>query len=171
MSVVKATHADIAALNLLVNCAYRGETSKKGWTTESHLLDGSRIDEETIAGYFNNPDITLLKYTHNDGQIRGGVYLEKKEHKLYLGMLSVWPEMQDSGIGRALLQEAEKFALSLDIGTIEITVISSRAELIDWYKRRSYEATGVVLPFHVDKKFGVPNTPIELMVMEKKLNR
>jgi hypothetical protein len=40
--IKKATKKDISALNLLVNSAFRGETSKKGWTTEEHLLGGIR---------------------------------------------------------------------------------------------------------------------------------
>jgi hypothetical protein len=36
--IIKATISDIPALNILINSAYRGETSKKGWTTEEHLL-------------------------------------------------------------------------------------------------------------------------------------
>ena len=33
---------EIPALVRLVNSAYRGESSKKGWTTEADLLDGIR---------------------------------------------------------------------------------------------------------------------------------
>ena len=36
--VTIATEKDIPALNILVNSAYRGETSKQGWTTEADLL-------------------------------------------------------------------------------------------------------------------------------------
>lgn len=170
MPVTKATTADIAELNLLVNSAYRGESSKKGWTTESDLLSGSRIDEETIATYFDIPNVQLLKYTDGEGHIRGCVYLENKGDKLYLGMLSVWPEMQAAGIGRELLSQAEVFAAGQGLPVIVITVISTRNELIDWYKRRGYAATGEVLPFHAEEKFGKPNAPIELMVMEKKIS-
>ena len=47
MPITKATQTNVPQLNILVNSAYRGETSKKGWTTEANLLDGLRIDEET----------------------------------------------------------------------------------------------------------------------------
>lgn len=32
----------------LVNSVYRGDSSKKGWTTEEALLDGQRTDAEGI---------------------------------------------------------------------------------------------------------------------------
>ena len=100
MPVSKASLSDVPQLNLLVNSAYRGETSKKGWTTEAHLLDGLRIDEETLNGYFDNPDIILLKYTDESGRITGSVYLEVRTPKLYIGMFSVSPLLQGKGIGK-----------------------------------------------------------------------
>jgi ribosomal protein S18 acetylase RimI-like enzyme len=171
MPVTISTSADVAALNLLVNSAYRGDSSKKGWTTEAHLLSGKRIDEDTIAQYYLNPAIYILKYTDDNNQIQGCVYLERKNDKLYLGMLSVNPELQATGIGRQLLDEAAVYALSVGIYKIEITVISTRVELIGWYKRRGYKETGEIRPFHADEKFGIPREKIELLVMEKNLKR
>ncbi|MES2274811.1 MAG: GNAT family N-acetyltransferase [Bacteroidota bacterium] len=170
MPVTKATIADTAQLNLLVNSAYRGEQSKKGWTTEANLLAGNRIDEETIAEYLNTPGVTILKYTVENGNIKGSVYLEVKGDRLYLGMLSVSPEMQAGGIGRLLLHEAEIFAKSLNKAVIGITVISTRTELIEWYQRRGYVPTGEIQPFHAEEKFGIPHNPIQLIVMEKNIN-
>jgi ribosomal protein S18 acetylase RimI-like enzyme len=172
MPVTLATYNNVSELTKLVNKAYRGDSSKKGWTTEAHLLDGNRIDEDTMTGYFTTPGVYILKYTDdNDGEIKGCVYLEEKEGKLYLGMLSVNPYLQAGGIGRMLLQEAEKFALSRNLHVIGITVISTRIELISWYQRRGYEATGETLPFHVEEKFGIPRQKIELLVMEKTIKR
>ncbi|WP_232424388.1 hypothetical protein [Flavobacterium sp. WG21] len=34
--ITKASLQDIPALTVLINSAYRGETSKKGWTTEAN---------------------------------------------------------------------------------------------------------------------------------------
>ena len=169
MPAAKATLSDTSELNFLVNSAYRGDTSKKGWTTEANLLDGNRIDEETLRGYLNDPAITILKYTDDGGHIQACVYLENKGDELYLGMLSVNPELQAGGIGRLLLHEAEAIAAELAIQVIMITVISTRAELIAWYHRRGYKATGEVLPFHAEEKFGIPRDVIELIVMKKHL--
>jgi GNAT superfamily N-acetyltransferase len=169
MPITKATRTDVPELNILVNSAYRGETSKKGWTTEAHLLDGIRIDETTLNKYFEDPDIIILKHTNETGQITGSVYLEIRRPKLYVGMFSVSPLLQGKGIGRELLLAAETYAKQLNCHTLTMTVISTRHELINWYERRGFKATGEVQPFHDGTKFGVPKQPIELIVMEKDL--
>jgi len=170
MPFAKADINDVEELNQLVNAAYRGDTSRKGWTTEADLLDGSRINAQTIAAYINNSGVTILKYVNDKGQLKACVYLEVKTDKIYLGMLTVSPELQAAGIGRQLLEKAEEFARSRQIYIISMTVISTRAALIAWYMRRGYTATGEVLPFHTGPEFGIPRVPIELMVMEKHLS-
>jgi len=169
MPIIKAARPDISELNILVNSAYRGETSKLGWTTEANLLDGIRIDEETLQGYFNNPNVIILKNVNERGQITGCVYLENKTPKLYIGMFSVSPLLQNEGIGRNLLLAAEAYANQLSCTTLTMTVISTRTELIAWYQRRGFSATGEVQPFHEGTKFGVPKQAIELIVMEKNI--
>ena len=169
MLITKATIADAPELTRLVNSGYRGESSKKGWTTEANLLDGVRIDESTMIKYFQDPYITILKYVNDEGQIIGCVYLEIKEGKLYLGMLTVSPDVQANGIGRQLLHESEVVATELNCTTIYMTVITSRHELIQWYERRGYKATGEILPFHEGTRFGVPTQKIELAVFEKEV--
>jgi N-acetylglutamate synthase-like GNAT family acetyltransferase len=169
MPINKATIGDAPELTRLVNLGYRGESSKKGWTTEANLLDGIRIDESTMIKYFQDPYITILKYVNDAGEIIGCVYLEIKDGKLYLGMLAVSPDVQANGIGRQLLHQAEVVATELNCSTIYMTVITSRHELIQWYERRGYKATGEILPFHEGTRFGVPNQKIELAVFEKEV--
>jgi len=171
MTISKATLNDVPGLALLVNTAYRGKESLKGWATEAHLLDGLRIDEETLTGYFGDENTTILKYENDAGQLEACVYLQIRGDKVYLGMLSVLPHLQDKGIGRQLLEAAEAFAKENSCQAIFMTVISSRRELINWYERRGYKRTGEVLPFHDDEKFGVPREPIELLVLEKVIDQ
>jgi len=169
MHITKATLTDVSSLNKLVNTAYRGKEAQMGWATEAHLLDGQRIDEETLTGYINDKDTTILKYTTETGELQACVYLQKQGTKLYLGMLSVLPHLQANGIGRQLLHAAEQLAFEINCHTITMTVITSRTELINWYERRGYSKTGEILPFHADTKFGIPKAPIELLVLEKEI--
>ncbi|MDB5022439.1 MAG: family N-acetyltransferase [Mucilaginibacter sp.] len=169
MPISEATSADASELTKLVNSAYRGESSQKGWTSEAHLLDGIRIDEPTMSEYLADANTTILKYTDHDGQIIGCVYLELKKQSLYLGMLTVSPTLQTKGIGRQLLHEAEKIAHRLNCRTLFMTVITTRHELIKWYERRGYRATGTTMPFPETTKFGTPNQVIELAVFEKQV--
>lgn len=164
-----ATLQDVPELNILINSAYRGESSKKGWTTEEHLLGGIRTDEEDLSELLQKENVTILKYTES-GKIIGSVYLEKQADKLYLGMLTVSPELQGGGIGKKLMQAAEEFAKENNITKVSMTVISVRKELIDYYKRRGYKDTGETKPFPMnDPKFGLPKQDLAFIVMEKEL--
>ena len=167
MPITKATQTDVPELNKLINSAYRGESSKKGWTTEAHLLEGLRIDEATLDSYFADPNIIILKNTDETHQITGSVYLEIRGPKLYVGMFSVSPLLQGKGLGRELLEAAATYAKQLNCHTLTMTVISTRLELISWYERRGFRATGETQPFHVEKKFGTAKQPIELIILEK----
>jgi predicted N-acetyltransferase YhbS len=145
--ILPATHDDIPAITKVVNSAYQGEPGSKSWTSEGHLLAGQRTREDILHSLLQQPSITILKCINEQQNIVGCVLLEKKMDTLYLGMLSVEPQLQASGIGKLLLQQAETFAREHHYNTITITVINQRPELMDWYKRRGYIPTGDVQPF------------------------
>jgi len=169
MTINKATLNDVAELVTLINSAYRGKSSLRGWTSESHLLDGQRIDAGMLTEQLADPANTILKYTDDAGQIVACVYLQLQPGKLYLGMLTVAPDLQARGIGRELLQAAEQFAKAANKPIIAMTVITTRHELISYYERRGYKRTGELLPFHADERFGIPKVSIQLEVLEKEI--
>jgi len=167
-TIQQATIQDVPEAVALVNSAYRGKSSQQGWTSESHLLEGIRIDEAEMTGYFNRPEVTLLKYVNYEGRIDGFVYLEQiKNNRLYLGMLTVNPTLQAGGIGRQLLNAADEHALKLGCKALKISVITSRSELIAWYERRGFAPTGKVIPLVTTTS--VAKEPVNLMIMEKML--
>jgi ribosomal protein S18 acetylase RimI-like enzyme len=167
--ITKALQSDIPALNILVNSAFRGESSKKGWTTEADILGGIRTDESTLTDSLNEPKTTILKYCEGD-DILGMVMLKSQGDSLYLGMLTVTPDLQGSGIGKKLLHASEAFAKEEGLPKMMMTVISIRVELVAWYERHGYVRTGEVRPFPMDDpKFGLPKTFLEFVVLEKKL--
>jgi ribosomal protein S18 acetylase RimI-like enzyme len=170
LTITIAANEDIAQIEKLVNSAYRGDSSRKGWTTEADLLDGIRTNKDVLSGMINRGDSIVLKCNNAKNQLVGCVYLQKKEDKLYLGMLTVAPDIQAQGIGKKLLQAAEEYAQTQQCTTITITVISLRQELIKWYERRGYKATGERKPFPSnDPRFGLPKQQLEFIVMEKQL--
>ena len=169
MAITPATLADVPELVVLINSAYRGETSKQGWTTEANLIDGQRIDHASLTEQMSDPVATILKNTNEDGRITGCVYLLKKEEKLYLGMLTVSPLLQANGLGRQLLAAAEDFAQSINYQTIMMTVITTRTELLSWYERRGYHKTGEVIPLIIPDTFGILKQPVEMYKLEKKV--
>ena len=169
-TILPAGPDDVPALNELVNSAYRGDSSKRGWTTEADLLDGIRTSDDSLREMIAKPNATILKYLLND-ELIGCVYLEKKEDSLYLGMLSVSPELQAGGVGRSLLEQAEVYARERGCRTITMTVIPQRTELIAWYERRGYGQTGETRPFPMDDpRFGLPKVPLSFIVLKKVLS-
>ena len=96
--------------------------------------------------------------------------LIEKKGTLYLGMLTVNPELQNSGIGKKMLEFAQNFAIDLGLKSITMTVISVRIELIAWYERHGYIDTRKREPFPMnDANFGLPKQELEFIVMEKKV--
>jgi ribosomal protein S18 acetylase RimI-like enzyme len=168
MNISKATLEDIPQLVRLINSAYRGEHSRKGWTTEANLLGGLRTDQDSLEKMMNKKNAVILKFCSEDNMLQGCVYLEKKENKMYLGLLTVSPLEQAKGIGKKLLFAAEKYAGDQNCSVIEMTVISIRNELIKWYQKHGYYKTGETKPFPSDAKFGIPKQPLEFIVLQKK---
>jgi len=161
--------SDIPQLLQLINSAYRGEDAKKGWTHEADLIDGDiRIDEASLKELIQKPGAVILKY-RMDKTIAGCVFLQKKEDRLYLGMLSVSPQIQAQGIGKKLLQAADDHARTTNCKVVEMTVISRRKELIAWYERNGFADTGKREPFPNDGRFGNPRQPLEFIYMEKQV--
>lgn len=184
IDIVQASIQDIEKLNFLVNSAYRGESSKDGWTTEADLLHGQRTDEMLLRQMIEQDDsVILLAYESDqdadddtiddleDRDLLGCVYLQKKSDSCYLGMLTVQPKLQGNGIGARILAEAEIYAEFWDCQFIEMTVIKQRSELIAWYERHGFRQTGLTSPFpYGDEKFGIPQRDdLEFLILKKKL--
>ena len=164
--------ADIPALHRLIESAYRGESSRAGWTTEADLLDGQRTDPDDLAGILADPSQALLT-AWRDGELLGCVLIaDRGEGTGYFGMLSVSPTLQGGGLGRRLV-EAAHAALAARFGArrVRISVFPQRETLIAWYWRLGYEPTGETLPFpYNDPRFGLPlRDDLHFIVMERPL--
>ncbi|MEP7144673.1 MAG: GNAT family N-acetyltransferase [Ferruginibacter sp.] len=169
LNISPLVNDDIEALISLVNSAYRGESSKKGWTTEADLLGGIRTDQKSIQAQIEKPGATMLTARDEANTLVGCVYLLQQGHQLYLGMLTVAPDIQARGIGKQLLFAAEKYGREINCSSVVMSVIELRHELIDWYKRHGYESTGEIKPFPSDPSFGIPKQPLQFIVLEKKI--
>jgi GNAT superfamily N-acetyltransferase len=159
-----AVAGDVPAIVALVESAYRGEASRAGWTTEADLLDGQRIDPQGVFEMIGKPHGRVLLAEHRapamvDGaELLACCQLEKKDAACYFGMFSVRPTLQGSGIGKAVLAEAERVARDAwNCTEVCMTVIDVRDDLIAWYARRGYRRTGRYQPFpYGDARFGIP---------------
>lgn len=173
MTLIPAADSDLEAVAALVNSAYRGETSRAGWTTEADYLDGQRTDVATLRrDLAETSGAVVLTLRDQPGDpILGAVWLEPSaERAWYLGMLTVKPDLQDRQLGRGLLEAAEAFAVERGATRIQMTVVSIRDTLIAWYQRRGYARTGETRPFpYDDARFGVPRRDdLAFIVLEKR---
>jgi ribosomal protein S18 acetylase RimI-like enzyme len=152
-----ATAADVPAVVALVQSAYRGDSGRRGWTTESDLLDGQRTDPEDVAATLARPD-SLILLAEQDGRLLASCHIEKLPEGGYFGMFAVDPVQQGGGLGKAVLAEAERIARERwRCRAMYMTVIVQRDELIAWYERRGYRRTGQYKPFpYGDERFGIP---------------
>jgi ribosomal protein S18 acetylase RimI-like enzyme len=158
MTFRAATRADVPAIVALVESAYRGDASRKGWTTEADFLDGQRTDPEGVGELVDRPGSRIL-LGEQGGKLLASAHIEQRGAKIaYFGMFSVDPDLQGAGVGRAMLAEAERIARDeWRCGEMQMTVISIRDELIAWYERRGYRRTGIHSPFpYGDARFGIP---------------
>jgi ribosomal protein S18 acetylase RimI-like enzyme len=170
LNISIATIADVVAIKDLLNNAYRGESSKQGWTTEAHLIGGTvRTNEATVIQVMQEANSIFLKYTNTENAVIGCVNLQQHGRKIYLGMFSVSPLLQGEGIGKQLLFAAEAYAKSLHCLSIYMRVISVRTELISWYQRYGYKDTGERKQFIEDNLTGNHLQKLEFMVLQKDL--
>ena len=147
-----AAPEDVPAVVVLVESAYRGEASRAGWTTEADLLDGQRTDPEAVL-----ETLPHLLLAFEDGTLVGCCALVPQDGHAYFGMFAVRPGLQGSGVGSVVLAEAEARAARTGLSRVEMTVLSVRSELIDFYLRRGYRDTGEVRPFpYGEERFGRP---------------
>ncbi|WP_176484533.1 GNAT family N-acetyltransferase [Sphingomonas spermidinifaciens] len=166
-----AVAADIPALHALIESAYRGDSARGGWTHEADLLGGQRTDAAALAEMIADPAQRVL-IAGDDAPTGCVAITAKPPATAYLGMLTVRPDLQGGGLGRALIAAAEDAARAIFAAEVmEMTVIRQRPELIAWYERRGYGQTGERRPFpHGDERFGVPVDPdLEFVVLEKPL--
>ncbi|MEU1088671.1 GNAT family N-acetyltransferase [Streptomyces sp. NPDC005576] len=165
-----ASETDAPALVELVESAYRGESSRNGWTTEAHILEGRRTDEAEVREIIATPGGRLL-VAERDGVIVACCQLEHRGDAAYFGMFSVRPGQQGLGLGKTVIAEAERMAREeWGVTEMQMTVITLRAELIAFYERRGYVRTGRMSPFpYGDERFGTPlrdDIEFELLVKE-----
>ena len=166
-----ATPDDIDAIVALVTSAYRGDSSRAGWTSEADFLDGNRIDAEVLRADIERPGSRVL-LAERCGELLACAHLSEEDGAGYFGMFSVVPWLQGGGIGKQVLAECERIARDeWQLPAMRMTVIDIRDTLIAFYERRGYVRTGILKPFpYGDERFGMPQRDdLRFEVLEKDL--
>ena len=174
LNVREASAGDAERITELIESAYRGPGSRRGWTTEADLLDGQRTDLTAVREALARDDVRLLIATTDDDVLVGCCQIElRSPQTAYFGSFAVRPDLQNAGLGKTLLAAAESTARGTwQVSTMEMTVIAQRGELIAWYQRRGYEATGETRPFpYDDQRAGLPRrSDLHFVVLQRRLD-
>lgn len=163
LNFYKAELSDAQTIAALINSAYRGDSSRAGWTTEADILDGSRTTTQEIAAIIQRDDAFILIGVLND-EIIATILCERQDahgrHVAHLGMLAVKPALQNKGYGAEMLQAAEAMtAREWRVVGFLMAVITLREELISFYERQGYERTGEFKNFPENDKLWQPKVP------------
>jgi ribosomal protein S18 acetylase RimI-like enzyme len=170
----RAEDADLQIIVPLMNAAFRGIGPNASWNTEAEFIDGDRTNESAVREELSSKpmSVLLVAVESNDSPIQGCVWLEPvSSDTWYLGSLTIDPLLQNAGLGRELLDLAERWAVEGGAKTIQMKVVNVRDTLIAWYERRGYRVTGETHPFpYGDTRFGVPRRDdLSFIVLEKSL--
>lgn len=171
LKLAPAVPADLPNVIAITNQAYRVPAGQAAWKVET-IVGGQRLDEGLLAEDLAQPGANLLIGRDAVGAHLGHVRLDEGADGVwFLAMLTVAPDRQDGGLGRAILEAAETWVRARGGAAIRMTVIRQREELIAWYGRRGYAPTGETKPFpYGDKRFGEPTRDdLVFEVLEKRL--
>jgi GNAT superfamily N-acetyltransferase len=125
-----AEESDLPALMALINEAFK---------VEAFFIVRDRLTPEETLAYFRKGRFLL---SEEDGALRGVVYVEMRGDRSYLGLLSVDPSLQKSGLGRRLMAAAEEFAREMGSHHMDLTVVNLRTELPPFYRKLGYTEDG-----------------------------
>lgn len=166
-----AAPADVESLVRLIRSAYRGESSRQGWTSEADLVGGDRISAEQVLAMIEGPDSIMLVFDEGDSIIACCHVEDRGSNLAYFGTFAVAPTEQGVGLGRRVLAEAERSAvLRFGSAVLELAVLAQQEKLIAWYERLGFSRSGETRPFPADPEFARPlRNDLYFVVLSKNL--
>ena len=150
-----ARFADAEKIARLINAAFR--------LAENFFIDSDRITVSEVEDLLRKGWFLIV----DDGDaLAGCVYIELRGERAYLGLLSVNPELQKSGVGSSLMSAGEAYCRQQGCSFMDILIVNRREDLPAFYKNRGYVETGTA-PFPADV---ITKLPVHFIKMAKKLD-
>ena len=143
-SIRIATTTDTPRITAVINAAFK--------IAEEFFIDGNRITQAEVEESLTKGAFLLAE---TDGKLNGCVYVEMRGERSYLGLLSVDPTTQQSGLGSRLMIEAERYCRERGSHSMDILIVCLRDELPAFYEKRGYIENGTT-PFPADVPTKVP---------------
>lgn len=166
-----ATPADAGGIVAVVEMAYRSKTSP-GWTTEAHLVSGTRTSVGEISEILQRADSCMLIGEIDDNIISCCLVTKISDIVVHLGMFCVEPSRQGTRLGGELLRRAI-YEAQRRFGAAKVTlnVLATREELRRWYERFGFVPTGERLPFsyEIDPMLALV-ADLEFIVYERQID-
>jgi N-acetylglutamate synthase-like GNAT family acetyltransferase len=139
-----AEAADIEAIVAVINVAFA--------EAESFFIERDRVDREAVRSFLHKGKFLVVD---DQGAIPGCIYVEVRGERAYLGLLSVDPQRQKSGLGSTLMRAAEGFGERAGCKFMDLRIVNLRTENQDFYRRHGYVETGTQ-PFPADLRTKLP---------------
>jgi N-acetylglutamate synthase-like GNAT family acetyltransferase len=123
----QAGERDVAAVTQLINAAFQ---------VERFFLGADRLDAAEVRLRMQRGTFLLLE---ESGALEGCVYLEVRGENGSIGLLSVEPARQKSGLSRLLMSAAEAHFREQGCRVAELRTVNLRTELPSYYRHLGYE--------------------------------
>jgi N-acetylglutamate synthase-like GNAT family acetyltransferase len=133
VTVRVAESSDATQIMAIINSAFR--------VAEKFFYDENRVTLEEVERLLTTGTFLLAEA---DRVLRGCVYVELRGERSYLGLLSVDPSQQQTGLGSLLLTAGENHCRELGARFMDIYIVNLRAELPPFYQRRGYVESGTL---------------------------
>ena len=138
-----ASHPDAEAITRLINAAF---------LVERFFIDGDRIGLDEVRARLGTGEFLVAE----DGDsLAGCAYIEVRGERSYLGLLSIDPARQGSGLGSLLVAAAEDRCRGKGCRFMDLQIVNLREELPGFYTRRGYRADGTA-PFPAEVPTRLP---------------
>jgi ribosomal protein S18 acetylase RimI-like enzyme len=134
--VREATLEDVPEVLGVINRAY---------VVEAPFIKGDRATAADIRAAIAAPNSAYLLAVDppdSGSRIIGALKIDLEANHAHVGPIAVEPSRQGSGVGKALVTEAEKYARARGIPRMDLCVMSFRPTLPRFYESLGFEATG-----------------------------
>lgn len=152
-SIRIANAADAEAITILINAAFQ---------VERFFIDHDRIAIDEVQARLGTGAFILAE---ENNALTGCVYVEPRAERAYLGLLSVDPSLQRSGIGKRLVEAGEQHCRAAGCRFMDLRIVNVRTELLPFYEKLGYRPNGTE-PFPEDAQ---PRIPCHFVIMSKPL--
>ncbi|MHB1022838.1 MAG: GNAT family N-acetyltransferase [Acidobacteriaceae bacterium] len=113
--------------------------TNRAFAVERFFKAGDRTDPEQVRELMSSGEFLVLA---EEARISASCYVEIHGERAYLGMLSVDPSLQKSGLGKRMMQEAEEYCRGMGCRFLDIKIVNLREELPPYYRKHGFVETG-----------------------------